>query len=107
MVALSVSISAMMSPGLIAWPSFTSHLASFPSSIVGESAGIKISVGIGVGLSLAFPCELQRRCAVCSAIVLVIGETVSPVCLVAAGSTSTTQHSSAATGICSTPFGTT
>src|SRR5262245_12933781 len=46
MVALSVSISAMMSPGLIACPSVTSHLASLPSSIVGESAGIRISVGI-------------------------------------------------------------
>ena len=53
MVALSVSISAMMSPGLTVWPSLTSHLASLPSSMVGESAGIRISVGIlllfGVG----------------------------------------------------------
>ena len=46
MVALSVSISAMMSPGLMVWPSLTSHLASLPSSMVGESAGIRISVGI-------------------------------------------------------------
>jgi hypothetical protein len=41
-VALSVSISAMMSPGLIWLPVFTSHLASFPSSMVGERAGIRI-----------------------------------------------------------------
>src|SRR5262245_47923831 len=46
MVALSVSISAMMSPGLTAWPSFTSHLASLPSSMVGDRAGIRISVGM-------------------------------------------------------------
>jgi hypothetical protein len=46
MVALSVSISAMMSPALTVWPSLTSHLASLPSSMVGESAGIRISVGI-------------------------------------------------------------
>src|SRR5438067_13323144 len=49
MVALSVSISARMSPGLTRSPSFTCHLASLPSSMVGESAGIKISGGI-------FPC---------------------------------------------------
>src|SRR6185503_1353725 len=48
MVALSVSISAMMSPGLTVWPSLTSHLASLPSSMVGDSAGIRISVGIAV-----------------------------------------------------------
>ena len=47
-VALSVSISAMMSPDLTVSPSFTSHLASVPSSIVGESAGIRISVGISL-----------------------------------------------------------
>ena len=46
MVALSVSISAMMSPGLMVWPSLTSHLASLPSSMVGDSAGIRISVGM-------------------------------------------------------------
>src|SRR5438105_10367333 len=45
-VALSVSISARMSPGLTRSPSFTCHLASLPSSMVGESAGIKISGGI-------------------------------------------------------------
>ena len=48
MVALSVSISAMMSPALMVWPSLTSHLASLPSSMVGDSAGIRISVGISV-----------------------------------------------------------
>ena len=46
MVALSVSISAMTSPALTSWPSLTSHLASVPSSMVGDSAGIRTSVGI-------------------------------------------------------------
>src|SRR5438105_3285981 len=50
MVALSVSISAMTSPALMVWPSSTSHLASLPSSMVGDSAGISISVGISSGL---------------------------------------------------------
>ena len=45
-VALSVSISAMMSPGSIVSPSALSHLASVPSSIVGESAGILSSIAI-------------------------------------------------------------
>ena len=45
-VALSVSISAMTSPDFTSSPSLTSHLASVPSSIVGERAGIRISVGI-------------------------------------------------------------
>ena len=40
-VALSVSISARMSPALTVSPSLTSHLASVPSSMVGLSAGIK------------------------------------------------------------------
>ena len=44
--ALSVSISAMTSPALMVWPSSTSHLASLPSSMVGDSAGIRISVGM-------------------------------------------------------------
>src|SRR4249919_293437 len=39
-VALSVSISARISPDLTSSPSLTSHLASVPSSIVGDSAGI-------------------------------------------------------------------
>ncbi len=46
-VALSVSISASRSPDFTSSPSFTSHLASVPSSIVGESAGIRIDTGIG------------------------------------------------------------
>ena len=47
MVALSVSISAMMSPDLTVSPSFLSHLARLPFSIVGDSAGIRTSVGMG------------------------------------------------------------
>ena len=45
-VALSVSISASRSPEETVSPSLTSHFASVPSSIVGDSAGIRISVGI-------------------------------------------------------------
>ncbi len=40
-VALSVSISAMTSPDLMVSPSFFSHLARLPFSIVGDSAGIR------------------------------------------------------------------
>src|SRR3569833_2300934 len=40
MVALSVSISAITSPEETLSPSLTCHLASLPSSIVGESAGM-------------------------------------------------------------------
>jgi hypothetical protein len=47
MVALSVSISAMTSPDLIESPYFLSHLARLPFSIVGESACINTSVGMG------------------------------------------------------------
>jgi hypothetical protein len=43
-VALSVSISAMTSPALTVSPALMCHLVSVPSSIVGESAGIRISV---------------------------------------------------------------
>src|SRR5260370_27856764 len=46
MVALSVSISAMTSPDLTGSPSFLSHLARLPFSIVGDSAGINTSVGM-------------------------------------------------------------
>src|SRR5665213_606257 len=53
MVALSVSISAMMSPDLIASPSFLSHLARLPFSIVGDNAGMSTSVGM---LFLPKPC---------------------------------------------------
>ncbi len=41
-VALSVSISARISPVLTVSPSLTCHLASLPSSMVGDSAGIRI-----------------------------------------------------------------
>ena len=47
-VALSVSISAITSPERTASPSLFSHLARFPSVIVGERAGIRIGVGIPV-----------------------------------------------------------
>ncbi|MGY4488290.1 hypothetical protein ACVWWR_007481 [Bradyrhizobium sp. LM3.2] len=46
MVALSVSISAMMSPDLTLSPSFFSHLARLPFSIVGERAGIRMLMGM-------------------------------------------------------------
>ncbi len=46
MVALSVSISAMMSPALTGSPSFFSHLARLPFSMVGESAGIRMLIGM-------------------------------------------------------------
>src|SRR5258705_7044750 len=45
-VALSVSISARISPALPFSPSLTCHLASLPSSMVGDSAGIRIWVDI-------------------------------------------------------------
>ena len=47
MVALSVSISAMMSPVLTGSPSAFSHLARLPFSMVGDSAGIRMSMGMG------------------------------------------------------------
>src|SRR2546429_5354072 len=50
-VALSVSISAMTSPGLTLSPSFFSHLARLPFSIVGDSAGIRILTGMSVPLA--------------------------------------------------------
>jgi hypothetical protein len=43
-VALSVSISAITSPEVTLSPSFLSHLESVPSSIVGDSAGIRMSI---------------------------------------------------------------
>ncbi len=45
-VALSVSISAMTSPERTASPSFLSHLASVPCSIVGDSAGMRMFVAM-------------------------------------------------------------
>jgi hypothetical protein len=56
-VALSVSISASRSPDLTSSPSLTSHLASVPSSIVGERAGILSSIG----MSRRIPVSLAGR----------------------------------------------
>src|SRR5665213_2777175 len=53
-VALSVSISAMMSPDLILSPSFLSHLARLPFSIVGDSAGMRMLVGIALPVADGF-----------------------------------------------------
>ena len=47
-VALSVSISASTSPDLTVSPTLTSHLDSVPVSIVGDSAGMVMSMGISV-----------------------------------------------------------
>ena len=62
-VALSVSISARISPDLTLSPSFTSHLASVPSSMVGDKAGILSSIGIETGFLLrrAGASKQQRR----------------------------------------------
>ena len=49
-VALSVSISAMTSPGATGSPSFLSQRAKVPDSIVGESAGMAMVIGIGRAL---------------------------------------------------------
>src|SRR5205807_9834344 len=46
MVALSVSISARISPEWTSSPSLTSHFASLPSSMVGDRAGMRISIDI-------------------------------------------------------------
>jgi len=45
-VALSVSISAITSPDLTGSPSFLSHFARLPFSMVGERAGIRILMGM-------------------------------------------------------------
>ncbi len=45
-VALSVSISARTSPAETSSPSDFSHFASFPSVIVGDSAGINTWMGM-------------------------------------------------------------
>jgi hypothetical protein len=42
-----------MSPEATVSPSFTSHFASVPSSIVGESAGILSSIGMEASLLFA------------------------------------------------------
>ena len=44
MVALSVSISAMTWPAATVSPALTSHLARVPSSMVGDRAGIRMSI---------------------------------------------------------------
>ena len=59
-VALSVSISAIRSPDDTVSPSLTSHLASVPSSIVGDSAGILIS--IDMRFLQWFPGDALSRC---------------------------------------------
>ena len=46
MVALSVSISAITSPDLMVSPSFFSHLARLPFSMVGDRAGMRMLVGM-------------------------------------------------------------
>jgi hypothetical protein len=49
-VALSVSISAMGSPEATLSPSFFSHFESLPCSMVGDSAGMRIGVGMRLSL---------------------------------------------------------
>jgi hypothetical protein len=53
MVALSVSISASTSPGLTGSPSRFSQRARLPSVMVGDSAGIRISIGMTLFPNLA------------------------------------------------------
>src|SRR4029079_1732530 len=50
MVALSVSISAITSPDFTVSPSFLSHLARLPFSIVGDSAGMRMLIGMASAL---------------------------------------------------------
>ena len=45
-VALSVSTSAIMSPGFTSSPTFLHHFARLPSVIVGDNEGIKIGIAI-------------------------------------------------------------
>src|SRR5579862_6465643 len=59
MVALSVSISAMTSPALTLSPTCLCHFARLPSVMVGESAGIRISIGI-----LCFPLVVRAGSAI-------------------------------------------
>src|SRR4051812_36802453 len=49
-VALSVSISAITSPDWTLSPSFLSHLERLPFSMVGDSAGIRMLIGMSVTL---------------------------------------------------------
>src|SRR5712671_6092565 len=55
MVALSVSISASTSPALTWSPSFLSHLAMLPFSIVGDSAGIRMLIGMDAPSAFGTP----------------------------------------------------
>ena len=59
-VALSVSISAMMSPEATVSPSLTSHLASVPSSMVGERAGMRILIAMCFVLTRKCLCRALR-----------------------------------------------
>src|SRR3954469_11332838 len=63
-VALSVSISARTSPGFTGSPSFLSHFASLPCSIVGERAGIRMSVAMGCSSFLVVPAGAKRRAGI-------------------------------------------
>ncbi len=58
-VALSVSISAITSPVLIVSPSFLSHLARLPFSMVGDSAGMRTWTGMA-GLTRGQSSRLKR-----------------------------------------------
>src|ERR1700733_12480250 len=67
MVALSVSISAITSPALTATPSFLSHLERLPFSMVGDSAGMRMLMGVPADrvrpgyIRRAGPLRLARR----------------------------------------------
>src|SRR5215831_1645502 len=61
MVALSVSISAITSPDLTLSPSFFSHLARLPFSIVGDSAGIRMLMGMLTSHSYLGRCLRLRK----------------------------------------------
>src|SRR5229473_1863119 len=56
-VALSVSISAMTSPECTSSPSFFSQRVRLPSVIVGDSAGIRISMGMLYRSRFVIPAE--------------------------------------------------
>src|SRR4029077_15847736 len=63
-VALSVSISAMTSPDLIASPSFFSHFERLPFSMVGDSAGISTWIGMVAPEIHSAGLEWARRSAI-------------------------------------------
>ena len=60
MVALSVSMSAMTSPLLIAWPSLTFHLTMVPCCMVSDRRGMEISIGMEI-LEAQFGCRRSDR----------------------------------------------